>query len=187
MYIPASNGLGRLSPETDQNLCFERQAEDDWRLRTCDFNDDMQLVAGWKPSGRFELFPAGQSLRCFSQQHHPKDFEEVYPERCSVARGDKTSYWEVFNPSGSYSPGPGPTSPPPSPTQSSCVLSLGLFDDQIIEDGQSFQSPNDNNLYLQQWRNGNLVVWDTSNKRSLWDSGESENDGDYWTQLQVRN
>lgn len=70
VYKPASNGYGRISPASSQNLCFERQDENDWRLRTCDYSDDRQLVDGFTASGRFELSPAFyETNRCFTQAH----------------------------------------------------------------------------------------------------------------------
>jgi len=88
-------------------------------------------------------------------------------------------------------PGPPPTLEPlpptptgPAPTSASCTpLYLGLKDNEVIQDGQSLQSPDDSNVLVEQWTNANLAVID--NGRVIWDSGQSESQGDYWTKLQV--
>jgi hypothetical protein len=110
---------------------------------------------------------------------------EVFADLCRTARGDHTSEWVVYRPSGGS--GPSPTPQPderPTPNSSgSCIYDLNLRDGSFIQDGQRKRSPDDSDLYLELRDNGLLAIRDGG--RTIWDSGEQRSDGDYWTQLQV--
>jgi hypothetical protein len=65
---------------------------------------------------------------------------------------------------------------------STCVHDLAFRDKSVIKSGEYFQSPDDLSLHVVQRDNGNLVVKDGDTV--LWESGESESQGDFWSQLQ---
>jgi hypothetical protein len=44
----------------------------------------------------FELQMPGNTEKCATQHHHPKDDEEVYMEDCKLAEKTDTSYWVVY-------------------------------------------------------------------------------------------
>lgn len=184
IYKSASGGRVRFSPLTRKDLCFEMRSEKRGKLYKCDSNDADQEFTGFKKNGdEFELFPSGQSSRCLSQEHDPKSYEEIYAEECRKARGDKTSFWVVYHPSGNSGSNPSPTPQPPTPSSSgSCIYDLNLRDGGFIRDGQRLRSPDDSNLYLVQEADGNLRV--TDGGREIWDSDGSGSGGDFWTQLQ---
>ena len=152
-------------------------------LAKCDSNDRDQEFSGFEDNGdEFELFPSGQRDRCLSQEHDPKSYEEVYAEVCRTARGDHTSEWVVYHPSGSSGPGPSPTQPPTPTSSGSCIYDLNFRDGSFIQDGQRLRSPDDSDLYLIQDNDGNLRVQDGG--RTIWETDISRSRGDYWTQLQ---
>jgi hypothetical protein len=183
-YHSAGGGRVRFSPLSRNDLCFEMQSEKRGRLAKCDDNNRDQEFTGFEDSGgEFELFPSGQSDRCLTQEHDPKSYEEVYAEVCRTARGDRTSEWVVYLPSGSPGRGSSPIPQPPTPTSSgSCIFDLNFRDGSFIQDGQRLRSPDDSDLYLIQENDGNLLVQD--GERTIWESGVSGSRGDYWTQLQ---
>ena len=184
VYSSASDARVRFSPVTRRDLCLEMISDRRMRLAKCDSGDSDQLFSGFKNNGdKFELFPCRQSDRVLTQQHDPKSYEEVFAELKETARGDHTSEWVVYKPSGeSGIPNPSPTSRPqeqPTSTSSgSCIYNLNLRDNGIIQGGQRIRSPDDSDLYLEQRNDGNLRV--TDGGRILWDSGEPNSDGDYW-------
>jgi len=63
-----------------------------------------------------------------------------------------------------------------------CVYDLVLEDRSVIESGQVFRSPDNSKLFLEQRRDGNLVVREGST--TLWESRASGPIGDYFTRLQ---
>lgn len=156
------------------------------KLKSCDNGDSKQLLTGFRNNGgKFELYVNNDSSLLISQDHDPKSHEKLKLVRKGTARGDHTNDWQVYRPSGSPSPGPSPStpSPTPSPGPSTCLLNLGLRDNEYIQDGQSITSPDDNNIKLEQWNNGILAVRDGNNV--IWKStAQSRSQGDFWTQLQ---
>ena len=81
------------------NLCFEAPAtRTTLRLANCDnFNPEQRFrpgQGGWDLE-RFELQPVS-APGCITQQHHPKANEPLYRESCSIARADRTSFWNKY-------------------------------------------------------------------------------------------
>lgn len=66
-------------------------------------------------------------------------------------------------------------------SDSSCFLHFGFDNESVITNGQSFQSPDNDGLFLTQSGDGNLVVREEN--RVLWESGASDRPGSYWTEL----
>lgn len=168
---------GRLSPAMNQTLCFEllEDSKRSLRLLPCDDNNRRQLFSGWNPSAKFELFPFDSS-RCLSQEHDPKDFEEIMAIECETARLDHTNYFGIYNPSGEYI----------DPFEQmrteddSCIIDLDLMNDVAVTSGGApFQSPSHPNIYLEQMPNGNLAV--RHENTILWETGVNKTIGDYFT------
>jgi hypothetical protein len=92
-----SNGETQIRV-ADQDLCIEVISERDVRVRTCDAWENKQyFYAGIGSFGenRFEL----QSYEyggCLTQQHHPKEGEEVKQYPCSLPREDFTNFWTRY-------------------------------------------------------------------------------------------
>jgi hypothetical protein len=87
-----------IRPQSDTSLCLTTMGftqETPMRYFPCNGHSD-QSFEGLTTSGRFELHPMGESDRCVSQNHHPKPFERVYPEYCSLTRIHDTNYWIAF-------------------------------------------------------------------------------------------
>ena len=89
-----------IRPARDHSLCLTvtGYSEDKpLRLYTCrDSRVETQSFVGFQPTGKFELQPKGDATRCVSQQHHPKDYERIYPEDCAKTRSHDTTYWVVY-------------------------------------------------------------------------------------------
>lgn len=76
VYRAAGGGRVRFSPYTRRDLCLEMRSEKRFRLKKCDSGDRDQEFTGFDDDGsKFELFPSGQTERCFTQQHDPKSYE----------------------------------------------------------------------------------------------------------------
>jgi len=164
----------------NQTLCFERVENNQttFRLQPCDDGNDRQLFSGFTAGPKFEFFPYGEHERCLTQEHDPKDYEEIIAETCETARADHSNYWGIYNPVGSYSSSYDYT----RTDEGRCILDLDLMDDIAVRVGEPFQSPDHGNIYLEQMSNGNLVVRDGST--ILWETGVNTTIGDYYTKLQ---
>ena len=87
-----------IRPVINTSLCMTdtnpgvRSEDYPIRLRTCNGGYNQKFI-GLNDDTRFEIHPKSNTNRCLSQAHHPKAYERVYPERCSTALRDKTSYW----------------------------------------------------------------------------------------------
>lgn len=66
-------------------------------------------------------------------------------------------------------------------SDSSCFVHFGFDDETIIQSGDSFQSRDNDSVYLGLSVFGNLAIWDDG--RILWESGSYLGRGDYWTEL----
>lgn len=79
-----------LRPADNTDLCFTSTGyneRDPMRLYPCGGDRARrQSFVGFKPRGKFELQPRGDSSRCVSQMHHPKPYERIYPEVCRKTR-----------------------------------------------------------------------------------------------------
>ncbi|KAL3773721.1 hypothetical protein ACHAW5_009830 [Stephanodiscus triporus] len=64
-------------------------------LRQCDASLKEQRFWGARPVGKaMELLPlSGNSAKCLTNHHHPRQAEQVYAEDCDLARLPDTSYW----------------------------------------------------------------------------------------------
>lgn len=184
VYKPASDEYGRISPAMNQTLCFQLLEHTSiLRLLPCDEGNRRQLFSGWSgPSPRkFELHPYGQKDKCLTQEHDPKNYEEIISVDCSTARGDHTNAWGLLRNSSEY------LSPTPKlirdrDDEDMCILDLDLSSDLAVYNGKPFRSPDHPNVYVEQQWNGNLVIRDGS--EILWESGVSERTGNYFTKLQ---
>ena len=84
--------------DPNKGLCLNREGNS-IKIRNCDSSDSSQR---WIPqrgsfdSYRFEITPKGQSSKCITQRHHPKDWEIVEIEPCALARSSDTSFWETY-------------------------------------------------------------------------------------------
>jgi hypothetical protein len=69
-------------------------------LRKCDSSLKEQRIWGARPVGQaMELLPLlGNSGKCLSNHHHPRQAEQVYAEDCDLARLPDTSLWCPFFP-----------------------------------------------------------------------------------------
>jgi hypothetical protein len=90
-----TNGVTQVKAATT-NLCMEWVGSRDVELHTCDASNERQKVTAGEGSfygGRFELDTYAQEGGCLSQDHHPKDGEQIYRFDCGYSRGSTTSYW----------------------------------------------------------------------------------------------
>lgn len=179
-YQPVTDGFGKLSPLMNQTLCLERLAnnETSFRLKPCT-DTRRQLISGWNASPKFELqaYGQGQGDRCLTQEHDPKNFEEIISEKCYKARADFTNYWGIHNAVGVYS-----SESFQHRSDHTCIIDLDLMDNIAIRVGVPFQSPDHPNIFLQQMPNGNLIVRD--GEKVLWETGVNKTIGKYYTKLQ---
>jgi hypothetical protein len=85
----------------DTNLCLERILDDtSTTLEICDATNPLQRWTAPDGNCMVDRFEIGQKIDdedyCLTTHHHPKYGEEVELFPCSVARSDKTSYWNRF-------------------------------------------------------------------------------------------
>ncbi|KAL7530617.1 hypothetical protein ACHAXR_004582 [Thalassiosira sp. AJA248-18] len=71
------------------------------KLRNCHHrgnnNASSQNFLEVRSNDKFELQPEnGLGRQCLSQQHHPKKYEVVFPEKCEKSRRHDTTYWRVY-------------------------------------------------------------------------------------------
>ena len=87
------------------NLCLQQTLPGIFRLRECNQYDINQGFSGFNQYGPFQLRPAHADNigDCLTQDHHPTPGEELITQPCSVAIQDRTSYWQVYEPSESVS------------------------------------------------------------------------------------
>lgn len=64
-------------------------------MTKCSSNKD-QKWRGLRKDMPFELQIPGNTEKCASQHHHPKDKEEIYMESCKLAEKADTEKWVVY-------------------------------------------------------------------------------------------
>lgn len=90
-----SNGVTQLKVAAT-SLCVEWKGGK-VRIVTCDASQDHQKFTAGNGSfngKRFELMTS--SGGCLTQQHHPKDGEEIINQVCATPRRSDTSYWNKY-------------------------------------------------------------------------------------------
>jgi len=70
-------------------------------LEECDAgNRDQLFVAStdenYQEGDHFEIFPMDKPNWCLTQDHHPKNWEEIIIRPCSLPRRDETSQWQLY-------------------------------------------------------------------------------------------
>ena len=185
--VPGTGG-GRLKPYTNESLCWDGNNYTDtgvyFRLRPCNAtNMRSQIITGWKPVGKFELYTTDLSgtRKCLSQGHHPKPEEEIYGAICGNARHDNTSFWFVEG-AHSHLPPINPKTPP----EPFCAPGILLNATETISVGETLQNSNFS-VYMEQESNGNLFVRLGTPKDPgtlIWETGVSKKNGTYFTTLQ---
>jgi hypothetical protein len=81
-----------LRPKNNQRVCATRTDDRKIKLFKC-VGSTRQEWNGIDFGGKFELTAGQSNEKCLSQQHHPKEREVLYMEKCKLARRYDTSYW----------------------------------------------------------------------------------------------
>lgn len=102
-FIKQDNGI--QIKVFDRDLCLEMDssgARDLLVVEGCDASKmEQRFLPGTPGDGlsfdgdRFELRPVSKE-GCFTQQHHPKEGEDIFLHDCVVARNDRTSFWNRY-------------------------------------------------------------------------------------------
>ena len=187
---------GILKPYTRQDLCWTRTHQDYYYLNEkrsyfsllpCQPGDENQVLDGLRTDTAFELYsPVDGDSFCVTQAHHPKAGEEMFTEKCSKARFDLTSLWEVDAVNAN------PPVQPQAPT-ATCERGGLLYQEGVPGPNQEEVASGtpivnfDYNVFIEQETNGNLRVfqgWPEQVGNLIWESGVNESPGDYYTRLQ---
>ena len=81
-----------LRPKNNQRVCATRTDDRKIKLFKC-VGSTRQEWNGIDFGGKFELTAGQSNEKCLGQQHHPKEREVLYMEKCKLARLYDTSYW----------------------------------------------------------------------------------------------
>lgn len=105
-YEPMPNGIGgRIKPQTNESLCWERTRVNAHQLRPCDDINGVvnvtQIFRDFDLYNKFELHPFNRGdttthpdgAMCLTNHHHPKSEEVIRAETCDGARDDFSSFW----------------------------------------------------------------------------------------------
>ena len=84
----------KIRSRKNKQLCLQRYGRS-IKLNECSSNKD-QKWGGLRKDMPFELQIPGNTEKCASQHHHPKDREEIYMESCKLAEKADTEKWVVF-------------------------------------------------------------------------------------------
>jgi len=97
-----------IRPAMSPDLCISHQNHaddillDTLSLEYCNGGKQQQFdIVGtpWQKWGKFEIHTSLTSNRqptCLTNAHHPRRFENIFPQRCDRARDHQTSSWTVY-------------------------------------------------------------------------------------------
>jgi hypothetical protein len=89
------NGKRTQIKVATEDLCFELVSPRSIQLHPCDAFNKNQMFQSSKGSFSKDKFEIRSvvSKHCLTQEHHPKDGEEVGLWVCKIPRGDQTNFW----------------------------------------------------------------------------------------------
>ena len=155
VWIGEDDERGRLSPYTRPDLCWQRIPEMStmlqFKLRSCNETENLQLFSGFNMTKQFELHPEGQPNSCMTNDHHPRAGEFIYSEPCDIARFDNTSQWIVD--SGSIA-----SKLKVTPRSNACTRNALLESGQKLQVDDVKQVTHPFQSFIQMQRDGNLIV-----------------------------
>ncbi len=85
---------GRIRSRRNKDVCLERDGRS-IHLQNCNKSRD-QIWGSLRKDEPFQLRIPGNSAKCASQHHHPKDGEKVYMTSCKKSVGNRTDKWIVY-------------------------------------------------------------------------------------------
>ena len=97
-----------IRPAMAPDLCFTHQNHaDDIYLDTisleyCNGSQEQRFyIVGtpWQKNGKFEIRTSLRSQKqptCLTNAHHPRKYENIFPQRCDRARFHETASWTVY-------------------------------------------------------------------------------------------
>jgi len=99
-FLQYGNGEFQIKLHGD-NLCLEMNLNTrKMYLEECAAENRNQFfvapATNIKKGDGFELSPVEKPNLCLSQDHHPKNYEEVFLQPCNVPRRADTSLWELY-------------------------------------------------------------------------------------------
>lgn len=97
-FVNNADGTFQIRLHYNRDLCIE--ATDRITVQEC---SSSELLQKWRAVGgsrvwgdKFELRPAAYENACVTQDHHPKQDEDLFLYPCAVAQADKTSFWNLY-------------------------------------------------------------------------------------------
>lgn len=131
------------------------------------------------PPSNAEIFWSAETTKMVQGMSSPLETTTTIgsPETATAESPEKTT--EVVATTKTKAPDTITTEPP-----AVCApIYLGLKSGEVIQGGKAIQSPDDENILLKQWTNGNLII--KKGSKIIWESGKSEGYGLFWvTKLQ---
>lgn len=84
----------KIRSRKNKRMCLQRSGRS-IKLKPCS-RSKYQKWSELRKDKPFELQIPGNSDKCASQHHHPKDREEIYMESCKLAEKADTSKWVAY-------------------------------------------------------------------------------------------